>query len=136
MPWWLEGEAEIRVDGERLEGPFLPSSLYEIRRTWSNSQISVILPKGLTSAALPDKPEMVAFMDGPVVLAGLCEDEPLLIGDKDLPYTLLTPHNEREWGEWEPGYRTHHQKRNLRFVPLHEIRDESFTVYFPVEESR
>ncbi len=136
IPWWVDGDAELRVDGELQEGPFLPSSLYEIRRTWTNSQVSVILPKGLTSVELPDRPEMVAFMDGPVVLAGLTDDEPLLIGDKDLPSTILIPHNEREWGEWEPGYRTHRQAHNLRFVPLHDIRDEHFTVYFPVEVSR
>ena len=134
LPWWLQGEAEIRVNGERQPGPFTPSSLYRIRRVWEEARVSVRLPKGLTSVPLPDRPEMVAFMDGPVALAGLCEEERTLHGDRTKPSTLLTPHNEREWGEWEPGYRTQHQPRNIRFVPLHQVRDERFAVYFPVTE--
>ncbi|MGH2346496.1 MAG: beta-L-arabinofuranosidase domain-containing protein [Chloroflexota bacterium] len=136
LPWWLAGAAEIRVDGERLHGPFLPSSLYEIRRTWGENQVAVSLPKKLAGVPLPDQPNMVAFMDGPVVLAGLSDEERPLYGDRDDPEALLIPHNEREWGEWEPGYRTQHQPRNLRFLPLHDIRDERFAVYFPVEEGR
>jgi hypothetical protein len=93
------------------------------------------LPKALTTEPLPDKPNVVAFMDGPVVLAGLTDKEQSLRGDLAAADTMLTPHNEREWGLWEPGYRTVHQARNFRFLPLHDIRDERFTVYFPVEQA-
>jgi len=134
LPWWLKGEAEIQVDGERHPGPFTPSSLYRIQRIWREARVSVVFPKGLAASPLPDRPETVAFMDGPVVLAGLCEGERALHGDRTDPNTLLTPHNEREWGEWEPGYRTHHQAQNLRFIPVHQVRDERFAVYFPVVE--
>jgi len=37
---------------------------------------------------------------------------------------------------WRPGYRTRNQAHGLRFLPLYEIRDEPYTVYFPVQESR
>src|SRR5260370_20240120 len=121
LPWWLQGDAEILVNGERQQGPCTPSSLYRIRRTWTEAQVSVVLPKGLTAVPLPDKPDVVAFMDGPVVFAGLCDDERTLRGDKHNPSTLLTPHNEREWSERGPGYRTPHQPHNIRLVPLHEI---------------
>jgi hypothetical protein len=73
-------------------------------------------------------------MDGPVALAGLCDGEPALRGDPRDPSALLVAHNEREWGEWEPGYRTARQQQNIRFLPLHDIRDERYTVYFPIEE--
>ncbi len=132
LPWWLAGDAEIRLNGKRLPGPFTPSTLYEIHHTWTEDEMSVMLPKRLTAVPLPDELDTVAFMDGPVVLAGLCDEERPLHGDRDDPEALLTPHNEREWGEWEPGYRTQHQSPNLRFLPLHDIRDERFAVYFPV----
>jgi hypothetical protein len=92
----------------------------------------VELPKGLTGCPLPDTPDTVAFMDGPAVLAGLCGEERILAGDKDRPETMLTPDNEREWNYWVHSYRTIHQERGLRFMPLYEIRDERYTVYFPV----
>ena len=49
---------------------------------------------------------------------------------------MLTPQNEREWAEWKPGYRTINQRRNVRFMPLHDVVDESYSVYFPVRGSR
>ena len=136
LPWWLQGEPEIRVNGEQVRGPFTPSSMVTMHRTWGEDQVSMVFPKALTSVPLPDKPDTVAFMDGPVVLAGICDEERTLFGTKDAPTTILTPHNEREWGEWEPGYRTLHQPHTIRFMPLHQIRDEQFTVYFPVEPAR
>jgi uncharacterized protein len=132
LPWWLQGEPVIAVNGRYQPGPFTASSWYCIRRTWADETISLVLPKGLMSAPLPDNPSTVAFMDGPIVLAGLCDDERTLYGDKDNPATLLTPHNEREWAYWRPGYRTHDQPRNVRFLPLYEVRDERYTVYFSV----
>lgn len=42
------------------------------------------------------------------------------------------PDNEREWDAWLTGYRTRDQTHHLRFLPLSEIIDERYTVYFPV----
>ncbi len=71
-------------------------------------------------------------MDGPAVLAGLCDGEQVLCGDPDNPSTMLATHNEREWAEWKSGYRTVNQRENLRFVPLHDVVDQRYAVYFPV----
>ncbi len=46
---------------------------------------------------------------------------------------MLIPDNEREWRTWRPGYRTQGQERGLRFLPLYEIVDERYTVYFPIQ---
>jgi DUF1680 family protein len=132
LPWWLCGEAEIEVNGQRQQGSFAPSSYHGIRRTWRDDRVSITLPKGLTGVPMADDPSVVAFMDGPVVLAGLCDDEMALYGDKDDPQTMLTPHNEREWSNWMTGYRTRNQPRNVRLVPLYEVADERYSVYFPV----
>ena len=94
------------------------------------------LPKHLTSCSLPDKLDTVAILDGPVVLAGLCAEERVLYGDEDHPEMMLTPDNEREWTNWLRGYRTVNQERGLRFVPLYEIIDERYTVYFPIRAAR
>ncbi|MDB5075771.1 MAG: hypothetical protein JWO42_1950 [Chloroflexi bacterium] len=134
LPWWLAGEPAIAVNGRPETGPFTPSSLHAITRTWHEDRVTVVLPKALTTEPLPDRSDVVAFMDGPVVLAGLTDNEPTLRGDPTAAGTMLTPHNEREWGFWEPGYRTVNQASNVRFLPLHEIRDERYTVYFPVEQ--
>ena len=50
------------------------------------------------------------------------------------PTSVLIPDNEREFTHWRIAYRTQNQAQNLRFIPLYEIRDESYAVYFPVRE--
>jgi DUF1680 family protein len=135
LPWWLHGEATVLINGERQAISSIPSSFVALRRTWGHDKVHIILPMALTSYPLPDRPDTVAFMDGPVVLAGLCDEERMLRGDKDAPETLLTPDNEREWGNWLPGYRTIGQERGLRFTPLFQVQDERYTVYFPVQSA-
>ena len=133
LPWWLAGPAQIMVNGEPQAVSTVPSSFVAIRRTWSDDRVRIELPKALTACPLPDRPDTVAFMDGPVVLAGLCDEERTLHGDKDHPETLLIPDHEREWSTWTGWYRAAGQARGIRFVPLYEVRDERYTVYFPIE---
>ena len=133
LPWWLQREPVIMVDGARQSGSFAASSWYTIRRVWHDNTVSLMLPTGVTTAPLPDDPTIMAFMDGPVVLAGLCDEERTLRGNANAAETLLTPDNEREWNEWKPGYRTRGQPHNIRFLPLYDIRDERYTIYFPVQ---
>lgn len=134
LPWWLAAEPIIEINGERLPVPYAPSSFYTLRRMWQNDQVTIVLPKKLSSVPLPDAPDMVAFMDGPVVLAGLCDHSQMLYGSKEDPETLMAPHNERRWDQqWIASYQTRQQGQSIRFLPLCDIRDERYTVYFPVQ---
>jgi hypothetical protein len=132
LPWWLAGEAELLVNGQKQAIASKPSTFVTLKRTWKKDTLRLVLPKKLTTEPLPDRPEMVAFMDGPVVLAGIVGEERTLIGDRNRPESILVPDNEREWAVWLNGYRTVGQSVNIRFVPLTEIVDEAYTVYFPV----
>lgn len=67
------------------------------------------------------------------MLAGLCDGEQTLRGTATEPETIVHPHNEREWDNWRPAYRSAGQAQGTRFVPLSEVRDEKYTVYFPVQ---
>jgi DUF1680 family protein len=157
IPWWVDGKAELTVNGEKVESTD-PGGFASLRRRWADDVVEVRLPRRLTAEELPGEPETVAFMDGPVVLAGLnpggealartlypvektfrrphnyVVDGPTLTGDAGKPAALLVPDNEREWIFWQGSYRTVGQPNNMRFVPLHEIRDEVYTVYFPVKK--
>jgi uncharacterized protein len=158
LPWWLSDRAQISINGEPLAVDQDPSSYVEIRRAWSDDVVRMVFPKSLVAAPLPDDAEMVGFMDGPVVLAGLNpEAQPsaaqtkatgdknarpnyrisglTLRGDPTLPQSILTPDNEREWTYWRTDYRTRGQRQDIRFIPLYEVRDEVFTVYFGVHNS-
>lgn len=136
LPWWLAGPATVTVNGQPQPPAAEPTSFVSLRRTWQQDSVRIVLPRSLTTWPLPDRPDTVAFLDGPIVLAGLCDEERTLYGDPARPETLLTPDNEREWNEWKVMYRTHNQERGLRLRPLYEIRDERYTVYFPVRPAR
>jgi len=133
MPWWLAGKAVVTVNGKKEEAAVKPSTCAVIRRTWKDGdKVRLELPKGLWTCSLPDEPETVAFMDGPMVIAGLCDEQCCLHGDKEHPESILAADKEREGVSWQNGYRTVGQERTIRFVPLHEVVDDRYTVYFPV----
>jgi DUF1680 family protein len=133
IPWWIEGAAEITINGAAQ--PVAPggSRFETLQRTWHQDTIRLVLPKSLTAVPLPDDPQTVAFMDGPVVLAGLIDEERALNGDQLQVSAILTPDNEREWTTWQQSYRTRGQPHNFRLIPLHEVREQRYTVYFPLQ---
>ena len=157
LPWWISDTPEITINGEPQPVACAPSSYVELRRTWGQDEIHVKLPKKLSAVPLPDEPDTYAFMEGPVVLAGLNPggdalartlhpvaepyhrpisypiDGLTLNGNPDQPETFLTPENEREWIFWQGSFRTRGQAQNIRFIPLHQVRDEIYTVYFPIK---
>jgi uncharacterized protein len=156
LPWWLSGKADIKLNGTPLLIENGPSSFVEIQRAWYQDQLHLVFPKSLVAVSLPDDPMTCGFIDGPVVLAGLNPSEHpsaarskehggytarpnyrisgvTLTGDPAQPESFLTADNEREWSFWREGYRTLGQAHNIRLIPLHDVRDEVFTVYFPVD---
>ena len=78
---------------------------------------------------------MTAFLYGPVVLAGLCEEERMLhVPDASHPEQILVHDNEREWGSWKSTFRTQGQERGIRFIPLYEVGYEPYSIYFPIRQ--
>ena len=137
LPEWLAGPARIEIDGSAVSIMAKQPGFQTIKRVWDHNKVRITLPKKLTVSPIPDMPGTVAFLDGPVVLAGLCGEERALVGDVRNPSTILTPNRERQWGEWLYGqYRTIKQDCGIRFIPLYEVTDEAYTVYFPVSKSR
>jgi DUF1680 family protein len=134
LPWWLSAAPSVAVNGEPLDVPHAPSSFYRLCRTWDHDRVHVELPRALATCPLPDESGTVAFMDGPVVLAGLCDEERTLYGDVNDLASLLAPENEREWSIWLGGYRARNQPRGLRFLPLYEVIDQRYAVYFPIRD--
>ena len=117
LPWWAGGEARAqRSTARRRRSTRRAPGFLRIARKWHNDRIVLELPRALHSCPLPDRPDTVAVMDGPVVLAGLCGEERTLAGDPGDPSTFLVPDNEKEWWRWLGSYRTVGQE------PRHPLR--------------
>lgn len=136
LPWWLDGQPTITVDGKPEPATSPAPGFHSLRRTWTREQVHIDLPKRLASCPLPGGLDTLAFIDGPVVLAGLCEEERALYGDEQAPETILVADDERQWDRWMRSYRTRNQERGMKFIPLYDVRDERYTVYFPVRPVR
>jgi len=135
VPTWLRSRTSVRINHQEQETEGPSSGFLTLKRVWSHDQVWIVFPKGLTTCPLPDRPDTVAFLDGPVVLAAITSGEVTLTGDSGQPSTLLIPDNEREWARWLGGYRTVNQNSNLRFVPLNSITDQAYTVYCQVRRT-
>lgn len=132
LPWWLAGAPALRVDGEAVAIAHAPGTLQPLCRTWTHQRVTLELPRSLVAEPLPDDTSTVAFLDGPTVLAGLVGGRRTLTGAGENPAALLEPSGELELGEWRARYLTRGQPEDFAFVPLNEVTDEAYTVYFPV----
>lgn len=133
LPWWLSGPARVWVNGEELPVEAAAGVFHHLHRTWlEDDRVRLEFPHTLSTCPLPDEPGTASFMEGPVVLAGLCPHEVTLQGDINHPETVLVLDHEREWSNWKIGYRARSQARGVRFIPLYEVIDEPYTIYFPI----
>jgi uncharacterized protein len=132
VPTWLRSQPSVRIDNQEQLTEASSSGFLSLKRVWRHDQVRILFPKGLTASPLPDRPDTVAFLDGPVVLAALTSGEVTLTGDPGRSDTVLVPDNEREWASWLGGFRTVNQNPNVRFVPLNSVTDQAYTVYCQV----
>lgn len=134
IPWWASGGMTVSIDNKTVE--YTNSNGYMIiDRVWENNSVVFSIPMKITCWPLPDEPHTVAFMEGPVVLAGLVDDERLVHGDINYPETMLEKMHERQWSDWMTLYKTKGQMNGFYFKPLKYIGNQRYTVYFPIKES-
>jgi DUF1680 family protein len=133
LPWWTRGTPVLNINGKK-DKPVIADGFIVIKRTWSNDTFYIEFQKSITAWPLPDKKDTVAFMYGPVALAGLTDEEITLKGDLNKPEDILIDDNEREWGNWMNTFKTVNQEKNIRFIPINAVGYEQYTVYFPVKD--
>lgn len=133
IPRWTAGKARIWLNGVPVDTDTEPGKFAVLKNICSSDRIRLELPKEIRVEYLPGSCRMAAFLDGPVVLAGLCGQERRLDTHGEAPEKLLVPDNEREWGNWMDTYKTRNQDVGIRFIPLYQVGYEPYTIYFPVE---
>ncbi len=133
IPCWQKGEPIVKINGQNIAAE-IKDGYFVITRKWEaeDTKVSIVLNKSITTESLPGADNTVAFMYGPMVLAGICDYEKMLYTNGKAANELLVHDNEREWGNWKLGFKTVGQPEGLRFKPLHKIGYEKYTVYFPI----
>lgn len=133
IPEWVENVL-LSVDGKEISDISQVQGFAAVRVA-GQSHIQMTFGKKIRTVLLPGTENMVAFLDGPVVLAGLCEEErTLYVKEGQEAKDILVPDNEREWGSWKFTYKSTGQERGMRFIPLYQVGYDRYSIYFPIEK--
>ncbi|MGN1204102.1 MAG: beta-L-arabinofuranosidase domain-containing protein [Lachnospiraceae bacterium] len=137
IPDWLKQMPVMYLNKERLENVPIENGYINLCRHWKEDEISLYLPASLEFKTLPDQPQMAAVTEGPIVLAGLCDRDCGLYGADGDALSILEQSCEHTYSAfpWKQStYHTRMQPENMTFIPLYEITDERYTVYFTQKE--
>ena len=119
MPWWA-GKGYSRF-------------ILQERELWQNGDSCIVeLPQSIHCEPMTGDPGRVAYLYGPVLLAGLTDEERTLHVDPAHPEKALRRVNEREWGSWTEEFQTVTEEREISFIPLYEVGYEHYSVYFRI----
>lgn len=137
VPCWCTGEPILTINGETLR-EVQQNSWIQIRRDWGEQdELDVFFPSKVMFERLDGAEELACAVEGPIVLVGLTDRDMGLQGDLNDPDSILLPEQSHTYGAfvWTQNvYQTRHQKENFRMIPLYEVTDEKYTVYFTVKE--
>ena len=151
VPGWLTDRAEVRVNGQILEIEARPSSFMAISREWKEGdEVVVNMPMRLHAWPMPDDPNMVTFMYGPVVLAGLVNpdspEKPIHSSNMVEPqpdegeapeyYFLADAPGDVSWLKPVEGqsvkFRSAGQPFDITFVPFYRVIGQRYGLNWPV----
>ena len=133
IPSWCTEEPALTLNGKPVRAEKQDGYL-EILRDWGEKdELDVFFPSRVVFERLEGAEELACAVDGPIVLAGLTEHDAGIKGDTDDPESLLLPEQAHTYGTFvwtQNEYLTRRQKENFRMIPLYEVMDEAYTVYF------
>jgi DUF1680 family protein len=152
-PSWAKSGITVSLNGQRQALTAAPGSYVMLDRTWqSGDRIDVALPMNLRVEAMPDNPQMVAVMYGPIVLAGDLGREgldhvrrygpsappvgrvktpviPEFVGDPKDVLSHIVPDASAPMQFKTRGLARPHE---VTLVPFYRIVDQRYTVYWSV----
>ena len=152
VPAWAGAGTRVTVNGAPVDAAVTSGSWFETRRTWKEGdRLCLELPMTLQAWPMPDDPNLVAFLYGPVVLAGIVDDQPNrppVIANEPIPpmpdaekarrawYFLADTVNDLSWLKPVEGqaltFVSEGQPFTITFKPLNRIVGERYGLYWPV----
>ncbi|MDT8402755.1 MAG: glycoside hydrolase family 127 protein [Bacteroidales bacterium] len=140
-PSWAERGIEIRVNGKKKAVRQEPGSFVPVKGKWqSGDRIEIAIPFSLRLGSMPDNPDRLAIMYGPVVLAGDLgpEDDPQAY---DAMYVPVLVSGDRPPSEWLKPLKDEANNfimdnvgrpRDVRLLPFYDMHDRRYTIYWDV----
>ena len=145
-PSWAGEGFDVKINGHSAGDLPKPGSFVELKRTWSSrDRVSVTLPKQLHVEPLPDNPNRVALLWGPLVLAGDLEPQEGVQRSPEtengserlaVPVFVAAGQPVEKWLKpvaGKPGtFRTDRvgRDRDVDFVPFYRLHRRAYAVYW------
>ncbi|SMO39797.1 glycoside hydrolase family 127 protein [Gracilimonas mengyeensis] len=153
-PYWAGEDFAISVNGNSIEIGSEPSSYIEIARIWKNGDtIEVTLPMETRTESLSGDENTIAFMHGPILLAGIVGEEiPIQsqyahseqyeyfsLPTVDVPDLQPQTNSVQGWveGTSEPLQFTLTNvgdANDIRLAPFYEVNHDHYTIYWNLDE--
>jgi DUF1680 family protein len=130
IPAWLTRPATLRINGQSSTTPAQPGTFAALRRTWRpGDRIDLILPQDFRTEPIDDlHPTTVALMRGPIQYVALNPQHDLAAGPKFDQDRLLLPSGLKQIAP--QAFVENYAGNAIVFVPLHQVRNETYTSYF------
>ncbi len=142
-PYWAGAGFKVNVNGAEIKSLPAPGSYVELTRTWKDGDtVALVLPKRLHLESLPDNPQRVALMWGPLVLAGDLGPEQRgrrtteQAARPEMPALVTADRNVEKWLKpvyGKPG--VFHapgvsQPRDVEFIPFYRLPARTYGIYW------
>ena len=150
IPYWALG-GSVKLNGTALQAFSSPSSFLTLNRVWkSGDKIELSLPMALHIDSMPDDEKTQAVMYGPLVLAGRFDTvskdmqygdyEPKPTDQYKVPEIVADVNHPTAWvepdGKQPLAFRAVDQSQAITMVPLYQIIQERYAVYWKVNNKR
>jgi DUF1680 family protein len=155
-PAWAAGPPVVKINGRTQKADGKPGTYVELKRTWkTGDRIEITLPMSLRQEAMPDNPNRVALLYGPIVLAGalgpqdreaprtpvfVSDGRPLVQRLKPVPGRTLTFQTQGVGRPADvtliPYYAMHHQRYSVYWDLLTEAEWQRREAEYRAEQER
>jgi DUF1680 family protein len=124
IPGWATPNPVLSVNGKRVSSPVEPGSFASIRNTWKDGDlVELELPMPLRLEAVDaNHPEMVALVQGPLVLLAVAESQPSF----DRKTLLQAKATKNASGDW---LASSSDGSRVSMRPFMNIDKESYSTY-------
>lgn len=137
VPCWCAGTPKLIIDSQAA-APQISDGYILLSRVWTGiTVINLVFESKVVLEPLDDQSDLCALVDGPIVLAGLTDKDSGIRYDGDIENALYqrTEHTYATYVWKQNCYVTKGQRENFELIPLYDVTDEKYTVYFTVDKN-
>jgi uncharacterized protein len=132
VPLWCKSKPTLLLNDTQINYEITDGYII-LKRKWNHETISLNFEPKLRAVEMPSDSSLISIMEGPIVLAGLVDSDcGLNIIEDNIDKTFLKQieHLYTAFPWKQSTYITKRQDKNFSFIPLYEVTNEEYTIYF------